>query len=90
MTLGGAEIARRLSPSDTPEIERTERLGRWHMAVRACRVPLGNRLFIAWAARTSDLGTGPMEVDWNEETHFEFGETAEEALCRLRRCLPGD
>lgn len=45
--------------------------------------------FIAWCARVSyaELGNGPMDVNPNEEVHFEFGKTHEDALARLKRLV---
>jgi hypothetical protein len=40
--------------------------------------------FIAWCAKTEDLGNGPLEVDFAHECHFEFGATADEALAKLK------
>jgi hypothetical protein len=41
--------------------------------------------FIAWCAKTDELGDGPMDVDFSLEVHFEFGATAEDALRKLKQ-----
>lgn len=55
----------------------------WQFRVRRCRNGLPG--FVAWCARTHDLGNGPLDVSAAEETHFEYGPTAEEALGKLKR-----
>lgn len=54
--------------------------GEWF--VRWCPAQRGG--ILAWCARTPDLGNNPLEVDFAEEVHFIFGETAEAALAELR------
>lgn len=53
----------------------------WHFKAR----PSIRGGFIAWCARTPDLGNGPLDVDWSMDVRFAFGETAEEALAAVKR-----
>lgn len=57
----------------------------WFFRVRRCGH--GEPGFVAWCAKTPDLRDGPLEVDWNEEVHFEFGATEREAISRLKASL---
>lgn len=41
--------------------------------------------FIAWCAKCEYLGNGPLEIPLDVEVYFEFGETAEEAIAKLKR-----
>jgi hypothetical protein len=63
----------------------TSEAGGWFFAVREARLPpLAGRRYVAWCARTPDLHNGPLEVDWAEDVHFEFADTASEAMSRLK------
>ena len=57
----------------------------WHFKVRLARHQAGNAKFVAWCARTPDLGDGPLDIDPAEEVHAEFGETEAESLLKLKR-----
>jgi hypothetical protein len=39
---------------------------------------------MAWCAKTPALGANPLDVDIGQDVHFEFGETADEALRKLK------
>jgi hypothetical protein len=56
----------------------------WNFKVRMAR-NRGKIQFLAWCARTPDLRDGPLEIPLSEEVHFEFADTAEEALSKLKR-----
>lgn len=55
--------------------------GEWYFAAQRCREGLG---FVAWCAKTPMLGTGPLEVAFDKEVHFEFAPTAEAAIAALK------
>jgi len=53
-----------------------------------CRLSnnLGNlETYIAWAAQTTKLGHGPLDIQEAVEVRFCFGDTAEEAMNLLRK-----
>lgn len=53
---------------------------KWHFKVTPCR---GGK-FMAWCAQTPVLGNGPLDVAPAEEVYFQFGDTPEYALYRLK------
>jgi hypothetical protein len=53
----------------------------WYFKVRRCCF---SNMFIAWCAHTPDLQNGPLEIDPDQDVHFEFGWTAKEALFKLK------
>lgn len=57
-------------------------IGEWHFKVRKTR---DGSQFIAWCAKTPVLGDGPLDVDFNIETFFQFAPTPEEAIMALKR-----
>lgn len=57
----------------------------WQFKVRPVRRPSPFGKFIAWTARTEDLGDSPLDVAFDKECHFEFGQTADEALAKLKK-----
>lgn len=59
-----------------------QKIGNWYFKVRPVRDDPGN--WLAWCARTPNLGNGPLKIDPWEETHFEFGETADAAMAKLK------
>ena len=59
-------------------------MSEWHFKTRACQQTPG---WLAWCARTAELGNGPMDVHPRHDVHFKFGETEEEALQKLRAWL---
>jgi hypothetical protein len=60
-------------------------LGDFYCRVRRARA--GRHRYVAWAARTPELGNGPLEVPFAEDCYFEFGDSVEEAMERLSRDL---
>jgi hypothetical protein len=60
-------------------------VGEWHFKVKRTRS--GSPLpFLAWCAKTPMLGNSPLDMDFTErEVYFEFGETADEALTKLKK-----
>lgn len=54
----------------------------WHFKVRPSRTRPGE--FVAWCAKTEDLGDGPLDIDPSEDVYFEFGKSADEAMTKLR------
>lgn len=60
----------------------TEQLGEWYFECREAKIIEG---FLAWCAKTPDLGEGPLDVPFELTVYFEFGSTAEEALKKLKR-----
>jgi hypothetical protein len=63
---------------------RREQKGEWFFAARPTRC--GDR-YLAWCAKTAELGDGPMAIPASEEVHFEFGWSADEALEKLYKEL---
>jgi hypothetical protein len=61
----------------------------WYFKVRPSRAkaPKESIEFLAWCARTPVLGDGPLDVDPAEEVYFQFGDTPECALHRLKQDL---
>ena len=57
----------------------------WQFKVRPVLRPSPLGKYLAWCARTTDLGNSPLDVDFAEEVHAEYGETAEEALLKLKK-----
>lgn len=57
-------------------------IGPWNFAVRNDRS--ANR-FVAWCAQYDDLGQGPLDPPPNIEVYFEFADTAEAAIAKLKR-----
>lgn len=55
----------------------------WHFKARPSRTIKGE--FIAWCAKTEELGDGPLDVAFDLEVHFEFGSSEDEALSKLRK-----
>jgi hypothetical protein len=53
--------------------------------VASCR--RGSKKFIAWCAKTPVLGNGPLEVAPAEEVYFQYGDTPEYVLYRLKQDL---
>jgi hypothetical protein len=57
----------------------------WHFKVRLSNAGYGKE-YLAWCAHVGvDLRNGPLQIALDEEVHFEFGTTPEEALSKLRR-----
>lgn len=54
----------------------------WHFKCRPLRN--GQPGVMAWCARSSELGDGPLDVDFSLETHFTFADTEAAALKSLR------
>ena len=56
----------------------------WHYKVRhldaTCK-------FIAWCARTTELGKGPLDIDLSETVYFAFGSTADDAVRQIAEDL---
>ncbi|QXX74280.1 hypothetical protein MHY1_01090 [Methylovirgula sp. HY1] len=50
----------------------TRTCGEWFIRVRPNRTP--GEAFLGWAAKTEDLGSGPLEVDFSLDVFFEFGD----------------
>jgi hypothetical protein len=68
---------------------RCEQVGDWYFAVREARNHSpdspGDR-YLAWCAKTPDLGDGPLDVDWSrDDVHAEFAESEDAALTKLKR-----
>lgn len=59
-----------------------ERAGEWYFTSRPCLVMEG---FLAWCAKSPDLGENPLDPSPELDVHFEFGATAEEAIGKLKR-----
>jgi len=57
-------------------------IGEWYFKVRKTRT--GDE-FIAWCAKTSLLGNGPLQVGLDEDVFCQFGRTEQEALDKLKR-----
>lgn len=55
----------------------------WSFAVREARGMPG--VFLAWCAKTTELGSGPLDVELKFDVHAAFGETAKDALSKLKR-----
>ncbi len=61
-----------------------EQVGNWYFRARVTSMG-GEWTGLAWCAQTPDLGNGPLDIDYSrEDVHFEFGETPEDALRRLK------
>lgn len=56
----------------------------WFFKVRPVRGSSSLGEFLAWCARIPELGGGPLDIDFAEEVHAAFGQTAEEALTKLK------
>lgn len=41
--------------------------------------------FTAWCAKSEYLGNSPLDLPFDMEVYFEFGNTAEEAISKLKR-----
>lgn len=54
----------------------------WSIASRACRN--GVRGFIAWAKEGDIHEDGPLSEPINDQVWFEFGDTREEAVAKLK------
>ena len=54
----------------------------WNFAVRKMNHAPG---YVAWCAKTKELGNGPLEVEWGLEVHVEIADTADGALAKLKR-----
>jgi hypothetical protein len=57
-------------------------MSEWRFKVRPTRY---GQEWLAWCAKTDNLGDGPLSVDFGLDCHFEFGSTAEDALSKLKR-----
>jgi hypothetical protein len=57
-------------------------MSEWRFKARKTR---DDREWLAWCAKTDDLGDGPLLVDLSLDCHFEFGSTEEDALSKLKR-----
>ena len=56
------------------------KIGDWYFKV-ICND--GNNNFLGWCAKTPNLGNSPLEVDFNETVHFDYGDTAEDVIKKL-------
>lgn len=56
--------------------------GDWYFASRLVR---DGQEWIAWCAKTTDLGEGPLSVPFDLDCYFEFGATEEDAISKLKR-----
>jgi hypothetical protein len=56
------------------------KIGDWYF-----KVILDYDGFLGWCAKTPNLGNSPLEVDFNETVHFDYGETAEDVIKKLSR-----
>jgi len=62
------------------------RIGEWHYRVRASRLGSpGDCAFIAWCARTAELGVGPIDIDPAETVFFSLGKTPEAVFAEILR-----
>lgn len=61
--------------------------GPWYFKARRLRgrQPIARCQFIAWCARTPNLGSGPLDISAQFDTYVKFGETQGEAIEKLHR-----
>lgn len=60
-----------------------EQCGEWFFRVRPSRGDPSR--FLAWCAKTPDLGNDPMLLAFGLTVHAEFADTPEEAMTKLKR-----
>lgn len=63
------------------------KFGDWYIAVRPCKFVRNGPYFVAWCAKTPELGDNPLAVDFSETVYFEHGDTADEAIRKLKRSI---
>lgn len=58
-----------------------DQAGEWFFRARPSRK---GGAAMAWCAKTSALGDGPLDIDPSTEVHFDFAGTPREALRKLK------